>query len=77
MSDSDSPVHDYERHAAGLLLNEISGKTLYAGEAVPAADFTRFRGNFAEAARGLRAWWEKAKYRIRFDPDSRCWREGS
>jgi hypothetical protein len=69
---------DYERHAAGNLLNTVSGTTLYVGEAVrgPGSPNMQWNGNFEEAAKGFGAWRAKSKDALHFDKITRKWTSG-
>jgi hypothetical protein len=66
---------NYERHAAGQQLNHVSGTQIYVGHDVhdPNVGFTTWEGNFAEAAKAFRAWWDKSKDHLHFDPATRTW----
>lgn len=72
-------VHDitdtgYERHAAGQQLNKVSGTAIYEGHDVrEKGSFTRWEGNFAEAAKAFREWWSQNKDKLRFDAATRTW----
>jgi hypothetical protein len=66
---------DYDRHTAGEQLNDVSGTKAYEGRVVrpEAGGETRWEGNFAEAAKAFRAWWSKAKDKIRYDDAAGKW----
>jgi hypothetical protein len=65
-----------ERHLAGELLNAVSGDRTYFGHSVitdAQHGQMKWTCNFAEVAKGFRAWWQKSKDALRFDPDTRTW----
>jgi HEAT repeat protein len=74
-AETDMTDTGYERHAAGEHLNSVSGTKTYVGTALhdDKTDYTRWTGNFAEAAKQFRAWWEKSKDKLAFDAATRTW----
>ena len=56
---------------AGNGLNEVSGRSDFKGRYDSAAK--GWRGNFAEAAKAYRTWWEAAKDKAKFDASTGKW----
>ncbi len=68
------PPDSYHRHAAGELLNDITGMPIYVGRTVHDGPHgVSFEGNFAEAAARFTEWWESSKDRLHFDPATQTW----
>lgn len=61
---------DFPRREAGVTLNGIAGRAIYAGEVAMAGGV---RDNADEAAKQFHAWWDQVKDKIRFDETRRAW----
>jgi hypothetical protein len=64
-------AHPDAAHVAGIALNETSGREEYKGGYDE--DVKGWRGNFADAAKTYRAWWDSVKDKAKFDPATRKW----
>jgi HEAT repeat protein len=65
----------YVRHAAGENLNRLVGRTVFLGRFEPGGEHT---GNYEDAAREFRTWWETNREKLTYDRERRRFRvEGS
>jgi hypothetical protein len=66
---------DYPRHCAGLALNRVAGGDIYKGKQTfdETQHESRYDADFAATAKAFRAWREKSKDKLAFDPAARTW----